>query len=104
MSIKEAISLHNNKNNTNDDLEREKLYELAKKILMHENASERFTWCCKQTFMLRLIGDHQISCDFKDAKPVLLYADMYDVYQTSHQQIDHGGQDKCLENISKNYS
>jgi len=52
--------------------------------LSTEKVSGRFSHGCKQTFALRLIAVHQLLCDFSEVKPVLLYEDIYDVYQTSH--------------------
>ena len=129
MALQEATSCHQNIN----DLTREKFYELAKKHtdalnpkfhnkavitcvqsekiinvlqnkLSTEKVSGRFSRWCKQMFTFRLIGGHQLLCDFKEVKPVLLYEDMYDVYRTSHHQTAHGDRDKCLEYISANYS
>ncbi|CAF3332536.1 unnamed protein product [Rotaria sp. Silwood2] len=98
MALREANSSHHNIN----DVVREKFYELAKKyidalnpkfrnkavitrdqsekiinVLQNKVSTEkvfgRFSRWCKQTFTLRLIGGHQVLCDFKQVKPVLLY-------------------------------
>ncbi|CAF3763834.1 unnamed protein product [Rotaria sp. Silwood1] len=121
MALQKANFSHHNSN----DVARGKFYELAKKhidalnpkfrnkavitrdqsekiinILQNKLSTEkvfgRFSRWCKQTFTLRFIGGHQLLCDFKEVKPVLLDEDMYDVYQTSHHQTAHGGRDKCL--------
>ncbi|CAF2895221.1 unnamed protein product [Rotaria sp. Silwood2] len=129
MPFQEAKSSHHNI----DDFAREKFYELTKKhidalnpkfcnkvvitrdqsekiinILQNKLSTEKvfghFPRWCKQTFTPRLIGNHQLLCDFKEVKPVLLYQDMYDIYQTSHHQTAHCGRDKCLGYIAVNYS
>lgn len=69
-----------------------------------EKNSNSFVRWCRKSFTLRLIGGHQLLCDMKNCKPVLLYEDMYDVFQTSHLQTAHGGRDKCQDNISVNFS
>jgi hypothetical protein len=85
--------------------------ELSVKIinaLQNKSSSEkdhvRFSRWCRQTFLLRWIGGHQVLCDIKNMKPVLLFEDMYKVYFDSHHQTAHSGRDKCMEYISANYS
>ena len=53
----------------------------------HEKKASLFLRWCRQSFVLRPIGGHQVLCDIKNVKPVLLFEDMYDVYQDSHQQM-----------------
>ena len=76
---------------------------LQGKPCSEKNANFFVRWC-RRSFTLTLIGGHQLLCDMKNCKPVLLYEDMYEVFKTSHEQKAHSGRDKCQDNISVNYS
>ena len=82
----------------------EKITEALQNKPSHEKKAGLFLRWCRQSFALRPIGGHQVLCDIKNIKPVLLFEDMYEVYQDSHQQTAHSGRDKCQEYISANYS
>jgi hypothetical protein len=82
----------------------ERITESLRNKPSHEEKAGRFLRWCRQSFLLRPIGGHQVLCDIKNTKPVLLYEDMYEVYHDSHQQTAHSGRDKCEEFISANYS
>jgi Integrase zinc binding domain len=82
----------------------EKITNALRNESSHETKAGLFLRWCRQSFLLRPIGGHQVLCDIKNIKPVLLFEDMYEVYQDSHQQTAHSGRDKCQEFISANYS
>ena len=82
----------------------EKITEALQNKPSHEKKAGLFLRWCRQSVILRPIGGHQVLCDIKNIKPVLLFEDMYEVYQDRHKQTAHSGRDKCQEYISANYS
>jgi hypothetical protein len=82
----------------------EKITEALQNKPSHEKKAGLFLRWCRQSFILRPIGGHQVLCDIKNVEPVLLFEDIHEVSQDSHQQTAHSGRDKCQEYISANYS
>ena len=82
----------------------ERINNVLQNKLSSTNENGPFSRWCRKTFVLRPIGGHQVLCDIKSMKPVLLFEDMFEVYFNSHHQTAHGGRDKCMEFISTNYS
>lgn len=81
-----------------------RMINILRGVAANNGESTRFVRWCQDKFCLRLIGGNYVLCDMKSKRPILLFEEMFDVYRMCHIQTAHGGRDKCLDYISKNYS
>ena len=77
---------------------------LRNNSLSTKEFDSRFISWCRNSFVLQDIGVRIFLCDIKTGKPVLLYENMYDIFKKIHYETAHAGRDKCLDNLSINYS
>jgi len=80
-----------------------KIIECLSNSESHSFDSHFRTWC-HINFKLLNIGSQTFLSDLKTHKSVLLFENMYSVYKQVHIDTNHGGRDKCLDELSLHYS
>lgn len=69
-----------------------------------EKKNSQFRFWATANFEIQKYNTENILCDTKTKKPVLIYEDMYSIYDSIHTSTAHGGRDKCLDALAVNYS